>query len=322
MEQAERSLYSRTETLLGKYPIFACPSCQSPLENIREGSLRCTKEGISFEKEENIWNFLRPERTKRFEKFIKEYETIRKEEGRGSTNPAFYRKLPFQDLTGQFEEDWKIRTISYLTFVREVLNPFNKILARPVKILDVGAGNGWFSNRLTQLGQRVVAVDLLTNPFDGLGACVHYPDPFVAVQAEFDRLPFANALFDMVIFNASLHYSENYHATLNEALRVSGENSRLVILDSPIYENPQSGKQMVKEREDYFNKKFGFPSDALTSESYLTFQKLDELAKQFNLYWLHVKPNYGWKWSLKPWIAKLKRQREPAQFLILVGHKN
>jgi ubiquinone/menaquinone biosynthesis C-methylase UbiE len=316
------SLFDSSYVRLGDYPIFACPGCHSLLEKRSEKLLYCCQEGISFEKEHNIWKFISPERSRHFEKFIEDYEKIRNAEGRGSDDPTYYQELPFKDLTGRFVEDWRIRTVSYLALVKQVLTPFNQSLGRPLRILDIGAGNGWLSHRLTQLGQRVVALDLLTNSFDGLGACVHYPDPFVVVQAEFDRLPFAQDLFDMVIFNAALHYSENYHTTLNETLRVLDQNSRLVIIDSPIYRNPKSGEQMVQEREDYFSQNFGFPSDALKSENYLTFQRLVELEEQFDLRWQYIKPNYGWKWRLKPWVAKLTGRREPAQFLILVGHKN
>ena len=57
-------------------------------------------------------------------------------------------------------------------------------------ILDIGAGNGWLSNRLAQKGHRPVAVDIFTDGLDGLGAARHYGMSFPLVEAEFDRLPF------------------------------------------------------------------------------------------------------------------------------------
>ncbi|MFQ5750479.1 MAG: class I SAM-dependent methyltransferase [bacterium] len=322
MELVERSLYFRTHAQVDKFPIYACPACHNILENSSENVLRCPQEGTSFTKKNNIWRFLPPNRAEHYKRFMQEYEKIRQAEGRGCKDPAFYLELPFKDLSGKFVEDWKIRSISYLTLVKKIVQPLHKRTERPLKILDLGAGNGWLSNRLTHLGHQVVALDILTNTFDGLGACVHYPRPFALVQSEFDRTPFSHGLFDLIIFNASWHYSESYVKSLQEALRILDRNGRVVILDSPIYNNPNSGAQMVQERANYFLKSYGLPSDALKSENYLTFQKLAALAKRFNLSWRVVKPNYGWKWRLKPLQARIRRRREPAQFLILEGRKN
>ena len=69
------------------------------------------------------------------------------------------------------------------------------------------------SFRLGGAGYHPVAVDLLTNDRDGLGAAEHYrqhlPEIFPRFQAELARLPFQNEQFDAVIFNASFHYAED-----------------------------------------------------------------------------------------------------------------
>ncbi|NIR48592.1 class I SAM-dependent methyltransferase [candidate division KSB1 bacterium] len=321
MEQVERPLHTRTKTQVDPFPAYACPSCRDALENIGKEAFRCPPEGHRFEKIDGIWRFLLPDRKQKYANFIKEYERIRKAEGRGSDDPTYYQELPFKDLSGRFVEDWRIRTATYLRFVGEVIHPLHKSLGRPVRILDVGAGNGWLSNRLTQLGHLVIGLDLVTNDFDGLRACKHYLDPFELVQAEFDHTPFPNELFDLMVFNASFHYSEGYETTLSEALRVLKKAGHLVILETPVYKDARSGEQMVKEREEAFTKTYGFPSNSLRSENYLTYERLDELARTADLRWHMVKPNYGWKWRLKPIVAKLRRRREPAQFLILVGKR-
>ena len=64
---------------------------------------------------------------------------------------------------------------------------------------------------------------------------------FAAVVAEYDRLPVARGQMDLVVFNASLHYSTDYAVTLGETLRVLRQRGTLVILDSPTYTDPTSG---------------------------------------------------------------------------------
>ena len=318
MELAERSLHFGTDQEIAE-SLFACPGCGSRLEVCGADLLRCPKDANEFKREENIWRFLLPERRQYYEQFMREYATIREREGRGSHDPAFYRALPFKDLSGRFTSDWQIRAVSYTTFVEKVLTPFHKKAHHPLHILDLGAGNAWLSNRLKQSGHAPVAMDLLTNSLDGLGATAFYRHPFTLVQAEIDRLPFFKGLFDMAIFNASLHYSENYEVTLSEALQVLNDDGRLVILDTPIYHDADSGKQMVEEREATFAKEFGFRSNAVRNENFLTFDRLKELAEQLNLHWQFIKPPFGLKWQVKPLVAKLRMRREPAKFLVLVG---
>ena len=297
---------------------FACPHCQTALEPSAPDELRCPTDGLRFERIEGIWRFLLPERASYYEKFIREYETVRRAEGRGPQDPAYYRALPYRDLSGRMRADWHIRATSFDLFLAQVLSPLEK-KTPSLRVLDLGAGNGWLSNHLAQRGHIVAAVDLMTNDFDGLGCFRHYDSAFTPVQAEFDQLPFVDGAADLLIFNASLHYSVHILDTLKEALRVLGPAGRLVILDSPVYQNGDSGAQMVREREAQFSARYGFPSNALASENYLTYKRLEELALALQLEWQLLTPFYGLNWALRPLKAKLLGRREPARFHLILG---
>lgn len=296
-----------------------CPQCRESLEWLGADTLGCPVEQHAFQRCDGIWRMLPPERAAYFKTFIRDYETIRRAEARGSDDPDYYRNLPFADTTGTFSEDWRIRATSFRAVLEHVVQPLEEHLERPLKILDIGAGNGWLGHRLAQRGHDVAAVDLMTNTFDGLGAYVHYEASFTPVQAEFDRLPFANGSADLVIFNGALHYSTSYQVTLSEALRVLQPDGRLAILDSPVYRNAASGAAMVCEREAEFERRFGFASNAIPSENYLTYRRLDELAATLGLEWRLIEPDYGLAWALRPWKARLRRRREPARFLLIVS---
>lgn len=299
---------------------WACPCCQGPLERLGEDQFRCPADGRTFAREDGIWRFLPAERAAYYARFIQEYETVRTAEGRGSADPAYYRALPFADLTGRFAADWRIRAASYRSLEQRVLAPL-EARSGPLTVLDLGAGNGWLAYRLAQRGHRVAAVDLSDSPTDGLGAHVHYDAPITPVQAEFDRLPFAAAQVDLVIFNGSLHYAADLLTTLREALRVLTLDGTLVILDSPVYRDPASGEAMVREREADFTRRFGFPSNAVPMAQYLTVRRLDDLAAATGLRWRQYRPRYGLAWALRPWRARLRRRREPAAFLVIAGSR-
>src|SRR5690606_9621320 len=139
--------------------------------------------------------------------------------------------------------------------------------------------------RLAARGHQVVAVDLLTNPFDGLGGAIYYDVAFTPVQADFDCLPPERHQVDPAVINSSLHYATAAGATLREALRVTRRDGRLVVMDSPLYHDPASGAQMVREREAHFAARYGFRSDALPHVNFLTYQKLGALAEALGLKW-------------------------------------
>lgn len=284
--------------------------------------MTCPIDDLHFHCVDGIWKFLLPERLAHFAQFNRDYETVRRAERRGATEAAYYRALPFSDLSGRLTTDWRIRATSFRVFQERVLRPLEQQLARPFRVIDLGAGNGWLSNRLAERGHTTVAVDLQINQLDGLGVHKFYLQRFWPVQAEFDRLPLEDAQFDLIIFNASFHYSENYETTLREALRLLNSTGQIVILDSPIYLNRLSGDQMVRERQTHFIKQFGFASDALASENFLTEDRLTALAETLSLRWLAYTPFYGWRWWLRPYIARLRGRREPARFKVLVGHRN
>ena len=302
--------------------LFICPRCRTNLERTTPERFTCPHDGLEFWNVDGIWRFLLPESEAHYARFIRDYETIRRSEGRGSASAKYYQALPFKDLSRQHSSDWKIRARSFNLLVKNVLTRLQNPLERSLKILDLGAGNGWLSNRLAAQGDRVIAVDLLVNEEDGLGAWKQYEHSFTPVQAEFNHLPVMDRFADAVIFNASFHYSENYEETLQEALRVLARDGRIVVMDSPVYRRSASGEKMVEEREIQFKGKYGFASDNLQSENYLTYNRLDELAKKFGIQWQFLTPFYGLRWILRPLGAMLLRRREPAKFHLIVGRKN
>jgi len=321
MHTIERPLHTRADTAVTGFPTFICPVCRSQLQKINSTECICPTGEHYYEKQDGVWRLLRPERSDYFDRFIHEYRAIREAEGRWSRSADYYRQLPFKDVSGKFSRDWRIRSKSFVAFREKVLQPMRADKGHSLAILDLGAGNGWFSYRVQELGHVPVAVDLATDDLDGLAASKHYPQSFECVQAEFDTLPFSGEQFDLAVFNASWHYSENYETTLQEAFRVLKPDGQVVILDSPVYRDRGSGEQMAAERNAAFQEKFGIASDSIQSENYLTFQCLNDLAAALSLRWKKISLFYNIKWHLKPVWAKLRGHREPAKFMLFVGEK-
>jgi SAM-dependent methyltransferase len=303
-----------------------CPVCSAstgPVPDRDDGLLsariQCGQCGITTTKKDGIWRMLSVQQHARFATFVREYEEIRQAEGRGSRHPAFYLALPFADLTGNFSDQWRIRARSYRFLERHLLSRLEARHGGSFRALDIGAGNGWLSYRLALSGHRPVAVDLCTNPWDGLGAAAHYssilPEFFPRFQAEMNHLPFEDAQFDVVIYNASFHYSTDYIRTLREALRCLRPGGTVLIVDSPTYRHTYSGERMRSERRQAFEARFGTRGDSLPTGDYLTPEVLESLA-ELGVRWKKHLAWYGIRWWLRPWIAKARRRREPSQFYL------
>jgi SAM-dependent methyltransferase len=294
-----------------------CPRCK-----IRVDGLNCPRCALLMKIDNGIVHALPPERAAYYARFISEYEQIRAAEGRGSQSEDFYLALPYKDLSGRNSQQWKIRSRSYDYLVTRVLKPRLDCGS----ILDLGAGNCWMSFRLSLLGYDPVAVDLLTNEHDGLGAAAHFDtrssSPIPRFQAEATSLPFRDEQFDVIIFNASFHYSEDYEATLREALRCLKSEGMMIISDTPWYSREESGRQMVTERHALFRQRFCTASDSIKSLEYLTDERLRSLEKNLSIQWTVHSLWYGWRWAMRPWIAKLRGQREPSRFRIYVARKH
>lgn len=314
---AQTSLHSDPGNSPWQEVRLRCPCCAMDIAGVE-----CPHCAFRLETRAGIVRALPPQRIAHYARFIAEYDQIRAAEGRGSQGAGFYLDLPYRDLSGKNAAQWRIRARSYDHLFRHVLRPN---LPTGTRILDLGAGNCWTSFRLARAGYSPVAVDLLTTEGDGLGAAVHYgpylPVLFPRFQAELTRLPFQGGQFDAVIFNASFHYTEDAEIALREALRCTRPGGMVVISDTPWYSREESGRQMVAERRAAFIRKYGTASDSIDSFEYLTDERLGLLAKRLSIVWSIHSPRYGLRWALRPFVARLRRRREPSRFRIYVARK-
>jgi len=229
-----------------------------------------------------------------------DYAKIRAADGHADVIARNFRNLPYVDRRERHADIWTIRRRSYEMLVGRVLPK------QHCKVLDLGAGSGWLSARLSALGHALLA-------FDVIGTS----EPWLVVQADFDQLPIASASADIAIFNGSFHYSRDYLVTLREALRVLKPSGAVVIMDTPIYHSRASGETMAAEMRASLRAQGVEPIDC---RQFLTWHDLGEIGKVLNLRW-RAHRQYGARAALKPWIAKLRGHREPASFAVLVGRQ-
>jgi SAM-dependent methyltransferase len=295
-------------------PSFICAACDLALRPF-DGVLECATCARRYEQRDLIWRFLGPSRVAELAPFIDQYRTVREKDGRRVTSAEYYRKLPSVPSDDPAAREWRVRQETYHHLLRHVLASG----LQPSVILDLGAGSGWLSHRLSALGHRLVALDAIADEADGLGALRHYTTPIVAVQADFDELPLAPSQFDVVVFNGSLHYAPDPRSTLVRAHGMLAPAGVLVVMDSPMFHADHDGAAMVTEAVRRFADDYGLREIVRRGCGYLTFAALAASANALRMDAEFVPSRGSLIWRLRRQMARFRLGRQPAAFGLWVA---
>jgi SAM-dependent methyltransferase len=262
---------------------------------------------------DGIYRLLSRERLQQIEPFLAQYRRIRAGDGYRRKSADYYRSLPHVDPQDSQAATWRVRQES----VRHLERTLRRFQGRRLRILDLGAGSGWLSARLTRLGHCCVAVDWLDDDEDGLAAFRHYPVRFTCVQADFDDLMLAPGQFDVAIFNASLHYASQPHRTVAHALKTLVPGGIVVVMDSPLFAGDDGGHRMLEARRTTFQSRCG--SVVECGLGYLTESGLRSVARDFGLDVAWLPSRGGLRWAARRCFAGLVQRRTPARFGVWIG---
>jgi SAM-dependent methyltransferase len=302
-------------------PRLVCPECRTPLgpANIDSGgvhSARCTTCGTTFERQGSLWRLLSGARRRQSAGFVAQYRAVRERDGHRSPAPEYYRMLPSVPRDDPHADEWRIRRESYAHLLEHAIPD---IWLGAAGVLELGAGCGWLSYRLATLGHRAVAVDRLDDDADGLGACRHYPLAFPAVQADFDALPFEPYQFDVVVFNASLHYSGNPAASLREAARMVSPGGAVAVMDSPTFYRDADGEAMVADQRRQMMTEHGLDDPLRAGAGFLTYAGMERAFQSLGLSCRFFRSRGPLPWRVRRQFGRWRLGRQPAAFGVWVA---
>jgi len=147
---------------------------------------------------------------------VEEWEALLLAYDQATDKEAFLREVPsekapyFMNRYGEWSE------VGYLT---------RDVSLAGLKVLDVGAGLGFDSHRLSLLGAHVTALEF--SPLLAESGLKNFPH--IRWVGGFSHcLPFQSASFDAVFCNAALHHMRDIPAAISEALRVLRPNGILI----------------------------------------------------------------------------------------------
>ena len=250
-------------------------------------------------------------------RFRQAYADHRADEGHAALDA---RVLPYV-TSGPLARQWSVRARGWEALERRVLRPARRRAdvraAGPLRVLDLGAGNGWLAHRAAIAGAEVVALDVRADRVDGLGASPP-GSAMERVVASFEAIPVAGGEFDVVVFNAALHYAEDLGAALREARRVARVGARVVVLDSPFYGRAEHGEAMVREKRRNAERQFGNRASTLLGLAfieYLTPQRLADASRGTRLGpWRRHRVRYPLWYELRGMRALVRGERSPSRF--------
>lgn len=155
--------------------------------------------GHRFAAREGVLELLDADLARRLAGFLTPFSALRANEDKRLIDPATYPQLPDAPaVRDQFE--WRLRRYD-LQVVASLLRHRGR-----QRVLDLGAWNGWLSNRLAQLGHDVTAIDYFVDEFDGLRARKFYTGDWRAVQMNLEDLDVLDEQFDVVIVNRCVQF--------------------------------------------------------------------------------------------------------------------
>lgn len=202
---------------------------------------------LKFLKTHNNVNYLTEEKPE----VSKTYLLVREKENRILEDSEII-KLPNVNFN-----EWPIRKKSAHRFLK-----YLKTKGNSLNILDLGCGNGWFSNQIASVSENnsVIGLDINSHELEQ-AARVFKRENLKFVYADIFQLQNEfKSTFDIITLNGVIQYFPDFNLlikTLDTFLKSEGE---IHIIDSPFYaENEIENAQ--KRTEVYYNN-LGFPEMA------------------------------------------------------------
>lgn len=183
------------------------------------------------------------------------YISLRKKENRFYLEEQI-KNLPDISKSHTHYKEWQMRKKSALRFI-----DYLKSKNRPLKILDIGCGNGWFSHLMSTVEKtEVIGIDVNATELEQADAIFQKPNLKFACADLYEKTELNNQQFDLIVFNSCLQYFPNPKELFQKMRAILTVNGEIHIIDSPFYETAAIEQAQLRTKEYYAN--LGFPEMA------------------------------------------------------------
>jgi SAM-dependent methyltransferase/uncharacterized protein YbaR (Trm112 family) len=221
-----------------------CPSCRGSLD----AQLVCTSCGRRYSAADGVVSLLDPDAPGLDAKLreIAAWPELAREQGWYEADDRIDAALPFlnRDLGWQ-DRAWAATEHSFQLLLDRYVRPGDRVL-------EIGAAKSWASLHLLPRGCEYVACDLVVDPLIGLGRGPFFEQrvgPYLRLQADGERLPFADGIFDVAFCVATLHHALDLGTMVRELARVTRRGGVVAALNEGTRAPYRSGRNPEQERE-------------------------------------------------------------------------
>ncbi|HWZ13963.1 MAG TPA: class I SAM-dependent methyltransferase [Mucilaginibacter sp.] len=178
--------------------------------------------------------------------------------------------LPDIEPSHIYFDEWQLRKRSSKRLIA-YLEKKNQ----PLKILEIGCGNGWLSSKCAAIaGSEVTGIDVSDEEITQAKR-LFKKDNLEFRLDSFDPEKFSGGKFDIILFAASIQYFPSVKTILCDALSCLSEKGEVHILDSHFYKRNEI-QGAAKRTKDYYSA-LGYPEMA----AYYFHHAIDDL-DEFN----------------------------------------
>lgn len=184
--------------------------------------------------------------------FSDSYIKVREIENRVYSNQQL-KQLPVINKQHPHYQDWIMRRKSVSRFSDYLGNK------KPGKLLEIGCGNGWFTNLCSGYVNTSVGIDVNMKELEQAALVFKGPHIYFAWWDIFSGNPFTENI-DIIVLNAVIQYFPDLERLLDKLSQHLNPGGEIHIIDSPFYE--ESAISAAKLRSAEYYRKMGVPEMA------------------------------------------------------------
>ncbi len=132
------------------------------------------------------------------------------------------------------------------------------LLLPPLRVADLGCGEGYLTIEAARWAQRVIAVDRSAPVLERARGLARRRGVSNVTwkRGELDKLPIRDGAVDVALLSQALHHAQDPARAIAEAARITSPGGRLLVLDLRTHQEAWVGPQLGDRR-------FGFSDDEL-----------------------------------------------------------
>ena len=246
-----------------------CPICHSPLSL---ETYNC-QNNHQFSQENGVIQLFTPETSARLIPYLENFNQYRKKAGWHINDPTIFPRLPHISEATALGH-WKPKQHD-LRLIKKLLTG-----KKSLKILEIGAWNGWLSHHLVKWGHSLTTIDYFDSQNDGLKAMKFYPQDWIALQMEVEDISILAGKYDVIILNRCYAYYTDPILALQKLKKKLVSGGMILLTGLNIYSDGDRRKAEFEAYKENFRKENGFEMMSKPTKGFLDLEDQNALEEE------------------------------------------